>query len=417
MQKPIKKRRSRKIAKPEKPYPDFPLFPHATRRWAKKILGRFHYFGQWDNPDAALKKYLDEKDDLHAGRVPRSRLQNGTTCRELANLFLNHKRTKLQREELSPRTFADLHLACKRIVDQFGAERPITDIRPQDFAEMEAAFPKSWGPIRRGREVQLVRGVFLFAENQDLIPTKVKFGDFQKPSRDVLRRHRAKARAKYGLRIFEANELRALIDGALVVGENGPKLVQPGEQLRCMILLAANTGIGNTDIAGLTVSALDLDEGWLNLARQKTGVERRCSLWPETIQTLRDVIANRPEPKDADDHGIVFLTRTRGRWLKLNFVDDADGKVTVSPYDAIGKEFRKLVKAMGLARKGRAFYSLRRNCETIGGESRDQVALDAIMGHVDSSMADKYRERISDERLRAVADFIRRWLFGDALNT
>jgi hypothetical protein len=57
--------------KPSKPYPEFTLFPHATGRWAKKMRGKLHYFGRWSDPDSALTKYLGQKEDLHAGLLPR----------------------------------------------------------------------------------------------------------------------------------------------------------------------------------------------------------------------------------------------------------------------------------------------------------------------------------------------------------
>jgi len=43
--------------KPEKPTPDFPLFPHASGKWAKKVGGELHYFGRWTDPDGALASY------------------------------------------------------------------------------------------------------------------------------------------------------------------------------------------------------------------------------------------------------------------------------------------------------------------------------------------------------------------------
>ncbi len=63
-------------------------------------------------------------------------------------------------------------------------------------------------------------------------------------------------------------------------------------------------------------------------------------------------------------------------------------------------------------RKNLGFYSLRHRFLTIAEETRDFPAVQLIMGHSDNSMASHYRERISDDRLEAVANHVRKWLFG-----
>jgi hypothetical protein len=44
-----------KIEKSDKPNAEFPFFAHATGRWVKKIRGKIHYFGPWNDPDRALE--------------------------------------------------------------------------------------------------------------------------------------------------------------------------------------------------------------------------------------------------------------------------------------------------------------------------------------------------------------------------
>jgi integrase len=142
----------------------------------------------------------------------------------------------------------------------------------------------------------------------------------------------------------------------------------------------------------------------------KTETPRRVPLWPETVDALKSVLANRKPPRDPADFGIFFLTRTRRRWVRTKHGESPEKNLHVN---ALSQAFGKLLHALHInGRTGLNFYTLRRQFEIVGGESRDQVAVDAVMGHVDDSMAAIYRQNvISDERLRAVTDHVRGWLF------
>jgi integrase len=395
-----KSTRAGRTGKPAKPRPDFPLFPHATRRWAKKIRGKLVYFGPWEDPEGALNKYLDQKDDLHAGRKPR--VSGDTqTVRDVLNRFLTSKKVLADTGEIAPRTFAEYHDTCKRIGDAFGLGRPVDDLAADDFEQLRADLAKTWGPVRLGNEVQRVRSVFKYAFDEGLVDRPVRFGTvFRKPTRRALRR----LRRERGPRMFEAGELRRMIEAA-------------GPQLKAMLLLAANCGFGNTDCATLKRPALDLQEGWVTHPRPKTGAERRCPLWPEAVAALQEALAARPRPKKEEDAELVFVTKYGGPWVKqiVEQVAAEEGdrpEVKARLDDGISKATRKLLDGLGI-NGGRNFYTIRHVFETVGGETRDQPAVDFLMGHTPDDMASVYRERISDERLRAVASHVRAWLFGE----
>ena len=378
--------RKRKPTKPAKPHKDFPLFAHNNGQWAKKVRGKIHFFGVWADWQAALDRWLAERDELMAGRVPRSRHQHDTpTLRDLVNQFLTTKNRFVESGELTPTTWHSYNLICGELITAFGPDRLLTDILPEDFENLRAGWATRWGVSRLHNEINRARVVFNYAYKNRLIDRPLLYGEgFRRPSQKNLRI----ARAAKGPNMFKASELRQMID----------KAAYP---MKAMLLLGINCALGNTDIGQLRKEAINLKRGWLEYPRPKTGISRRCPLWPETVKAVEEAIKLRPSPKDDADADLVFLTRLGNPWTKG--MDDRP----------ITKECRKLQNRLKIS-GGRNFYSLRHTLETVGGDkTKDQVAVDAIMGHVDGSVAGKYREGICDRRLRAVTNCVKKWLFSN----
>ena len=403
MSKSTRKNPSRKAVvkttdRPKRPYPKFPLTPHPRGAWQKKILGKIRYFGRWgkirngkmeridgDGWKEALALYNAQAEDLHAGRTPRvNKTGEGLKLADLCNHFLTAKMRKLKAGEITAPTFEGHKQVTDLLIAEFHKDRLVDDIAADDFSTLRATMADRWGPVRLCNSIQAVKSVFKHGYDAGLIVAPVRYApDFVKPSAGVLRRHRA----KNGEKMIEAAELRKLLDAAHV-------------QLKAMFLLGVNCGFNNKDCADLPLKALDLDGGWINFARTKTGIPRRSPLWPETMTALREAIAARPEPKQEEAARLVFVT-TRGRaWLCRG---------QANPVSVLARE---AMKAVGIHRDGIGFATLRHVFRTVADGSRDQVAINSIMGHTDGTMGAVYRERIDDSRLRAVADHVRAWLFG-----
>jgi integrase len=378
-------------AKPEKPRKDFPLFAHRSGQWAKKVRGEMKYFGVWADPAAALDKWLDEKDDLYAGRRPTGR-KSGITVADLLNRFRHAKEHLAATGEITARTLGCYIVTCDRLAKFLSRRQLVETLTPSDFEKLRADLAKGRSPVTLRGDIMTTRMVMKYAYDSELISKPASYGQsFRAPSKTALKRVR-QSRPK---RLFSAPELRRILKAA-------------SQPLRAMILLGINCGLGASDLAHMPQAALDLKRRWLDYPRVKTAVDRRCPLWPETVSAVKEAIASRPRPRDPADEILVFLTRCGQRWARTS---PRGGAI-----DAVGCAMNKLLKELGIHRPGVCFYALRHTLQTIGGEARDQIALNLIFGHADHTMADPYRESLPDDsRLLAVSNHVRKWLFPHAL--
>ena len=225
--------------------------------------------------------------------------------------------------------------------------------------------------------IQVVRSVFKYGYEAGLLDNPARFGVFKKPRAKVIR----ETRLAKGPQDFTALEVRRLLDFATV-------------NMRAMILLGAQAGFGNADCAEITESAIDFRNGWIDWPRSKTATFRRVPLWPETLDAIKTAMTHRPAGET-----LVFMGR-RG-------VDysSPDGGYRVA------KEFSRAAKAAGIDGKG--FYCLRRTFQTRAEDAGDLVAVKAIMGHIwnENDMSARYRQNISDERLKAVVNRVHAWVW------
>ena len=371
--------------KPQKPAANFPLTRHPSGRWCKKLRGKVYYFGKLTDWQAAVVRFNREWPYILAGKTPPADGTEGCMLKALCNTFLTAKERRRESGELSRQSFAEYHATCAMLIEFFGRERLVDDLSPGDFERFRADLAKRFGVVTLRNKINRCRIVFRFAHTERLLDRPVHFGQsFSRPSAKMLRA----ARNEAGARMFEPEELHRIIEAADPI-------------IQAMIYLGLNCEFGNTDVAMLPQSAVNLDAGWLAFKRPRTAITQRIPLWPETVAALRKSIAMRPALKTPDHAELCFVTIQGNPWVRTTDSATTPDRVTV--INSVSGHFARLLKRLGIDGRG-GFYTLRHVFETVAGGSRDQVAVNAIMGHADQSMAAVYRERIDDDRLQAVTN-------------
>lgn len=393
-------------SKPHKPYPTFPLTPHPSGQWAKKIRGRTYYFGPWSDPQSALESYHKQAADLHAGRQP-TIPTGGVTVKQLVNAYLGHQQDKVASGEIGIRHFDDCRRTLSDWAKFFGEATAVADIRPDGFARYRNRLAKRLGVRSLAKNIIAIKGMFNYAFDVGLIDQPPKFSRvFAPPAANVIRRTQRQEEAANGKKLFKPEEVLALIDPPADHDVVTPAFFRPA------VLLGINGGFGNTDLATLPLRAVDLEKAVIAYPRSKTGVERVVPLWPETVTAIEKWIASRPRPQDAQHAGLVFLTPQGLPLVRQKVKMSEDGAIDgVINLDRLSHEFNDLLEALSLKRRGLGFYTLRHTFRTWADETRDQHAIHRIMGHTLPGMSGVYVEEIGLNRLRAVADHVRVKLF------
>ncbi len=258
----------------------------------KKFRGKQHYFGA--DPGEALARYLKEKDYLIAGvEVPKE--HDHISVRDLVNLYLENREqdrssARTSTNHITERTFAE-YKDTGSVMVQLWNHRSVSMLTPMDFAKLRHRLD-SGSADRLRRRMTNVRSILKWGRLNGFLKADVNYGsEFDLADKSQLR----KAKANQEKPIFDAVTIRKALDAAW-------------PSIKAFILLGINCGFYSKDISDLKNSYIDGE--FITFPREKTGIDRRCWLWPET----RAAIEAAKPPDNPEDR--VFLSK-RGKALHV----------------------------------------------------------------------------------------------------
>lgn len=369
--------------------PKHNLTRHVRGGWYKSVNGQWKLVAgkrEAPTPQAADAVYERKFAQLWAD-APQRRTACPATSALLSDLFdqfIHAKRLAVAAGQLEQRTLDDYIDALQSFKDAAG---PLTfaELTAHDCTRVHQAWSVRFGVHRLSKFVASVRSCFNWLKAQGFIPDVPAYGDFRQPTRRQFRLHEAKREEEFGSVLFTPAEIAALLDKADVT-----QVAQ--------VLLAINGGFGNSDLSDLRVRVLDLAGGWIDYRRGKTGVKRRCPLWPETIAA---VTAALPKCRII---GNVFSTY--------------DGKPLVKgTHDRLSVRFKTLCERANCYREDRGFYGLRHTFATSAAKHGATIFVKRIMGHTapeeDRMLDEHYIVGEVDRKLCELSDHVRHELLSE----
>jgi hypothetical protein len=255
-------------AKPKKArnktHRDFTLSVHkASGQWCKRRNGRLHYLGRVENDPKGIKA-LEEWTRIREGKAGGE--PDTLTVEAMCFRYLDFQESRVANGEISPRTFQCLVATCKTFAEFFNRDRLVTTLTPEDFGKLRTFLASKRNLVGLKNEITRVRSVFKWAYKAELILREVRYGlSFEKPSKKAIEHAREQHRQKHGDKMFEAHEIRVILESA-------------SQPMKAMVLLAANCAFGQSDVALLPIKAVDLEKGWVDFSRVKTARKRRIPL-------------------------------------------------------------------------------------------------------------------------------------------